>query len=256
MNIPAKKSLGQNFLKDDAVLERISNSVSVTSDDLILEIGSGQGALTKKLVLKGCHFLGYEIDQRMKPFLKQFDPFIIYEDFLSRDIHKDLKRFCYHHLYVVANIPYYITTPIIEHIISSDVIPREMDLLVQKEVADRFSAKPKTKHYGYFTVYLNFYFSVQKLFDVSKTSFFPVPKVDSAVVKFIYKEHADLDTKKYFLFLKDCFSNKRKTLKNNLKNYHWDQIFPILKSHGFTENVRAEEISEDVFESIFKKVDE
>ena len=252
MEISAKKSLGQNFLKDEQVLQNIAQTLSPDLNDLILEIGPGQGALTKHLLLKGCHYLGYEIDKRMISILKNITSNVIFDDFLSRDLSLDLKDIVYQNLYVVANIPYYITTPIIEHLISSQLNFEKIVLLVQKEVAERFCAEVHSKQYGFFTVYLNYYFSVSKLFEVSRNCFQPVPNVDSAVVCFEKKDTPVIDTKKYFSFLKICFGNKRKTLKNNLKSYDWDKIEKFLESESLSTNVRAEEISSQQFLKLFE----
>lgn len=251
LKISAKKSFGQNFLKDEIILQKISNSVCVSTNDLILEIGPGKGALTKYLVQKGSQYFAYEIDERMKPILASLTPYIKYADFLSCNLQEDFSTLQFQNFYVVANIPYYITTPIIEHIMNSNLPVLEMVLLVQKEVADRFSAKPHTKDYGYFTVYLNYYFEVEKLFDVNRVCFDPVPNVDSAVVKFKRKKSTNLNERAYFSFLKQCFSNKRKTLRNNLKKYDWNQVLMVLDKHHLKDNVRAEEIQSSVFEELF-----
>jgi len=253
MNIPAKKSLGQNFLKDETILKKISESFSVSSNDLILEIGPGKGALTKYLLQKGCQYVAYEIDERMKPILSTMTSHVIYQDFLKSNLMLDLQSFSYDHLYVIANIPYYITTPIIEHIMNFSISLQEMVLLVQKEVADRFVAQPHTRDYGYFTVYLNYYFEMEKIIDVARNCFDPIPNVDSAVVKFKRKETTKLNEQKYFSFLKVCFLNKRKTLRNNLKNYDWNKILYVLQKYQLSDCVRAEEVPSYVFEEIFKK---
>lgn len=251
MEVCAKKSLGQNFLTDQTILQKISHSVSPTKNDLIIEIGPGKGALTKYLLQKDSQYLGFEIDERMKRILEDMTNQIIFDDFLNRNLIEDLNSFSYEKLYVVANIPYYITTPIIEHLICSGLTFEKIVLLVQKEVADRFCAQPHTKDYGYFTVYLDYYFHVTKLFEVSRNCFNPVPNVDSAVVCFEKKERIEMNTKEYFSFLKTCFSNKRKTLKNNLKQYSWDKIVPILEQNHYSQNVRAEEITSRVFLELF-----
>lgn len=250
-NIPAKKSLGQNFLKDENILQRIANSISVSQNDLILEIGPGKGALTKYLIQKGSNYLAYEIDSRMKPVLASLTDKILWKDFLKSDLKNDLEQITYDNFYVIANIPYYITTPIIEHVIQSGILVNEMVLLVQKEVADRFCAKPHTKDYGYFTVYLNYYFEVFKEFEVSRKCFDPVPNVDSCVVHFKRKKSVSLDQKLYFSFLKQCFSNKRKTLHNNLKSYDWNLIQSILKKYDISLSVRAEELPSYILEDLF-----
>jgi 16S rRNA (adenine1518-N6/adenine1519-N6)-dimethyltransferase len=253
-SVPAKKSLGQNFLKDEKVLQKIADAISVEKDDLILEIGPGKGALTKYLLQKKSLYVAYEIDERMKPILNAYTDKIFWKDFLKSNLSVDLAEFSYRYLYVIANIPYYITTPIIEHLIYSEKYVTEMVLLVQKEVAERFCAKPHTKEYGYFTVFLNYYFEVFKEFDVSRNCFDPIPKVDSTVVHFKRKKNLDVDTKSYFHFLKQCFANKRKTLHNNLKNYDWSLLLSVLNRYGYSENVRAEEIPENVFLELYQKL--
>lgn len=254
MNIPAKKSLGQNFLKDEFVLQKIADTIHPSASDLILEIGPGKGALTKYLFQKDCQYIAYEIDERLKSILKKYEDHIVWKDFLASDLQQDLKKYSYDHFFVIANIPYYITTPIIEHLIHSNILVSEMVLLVQKEVADRFCADPHTRDYGYFTVYLNYYFEVSKIMEVSRNCFDPVPNVDSAVVHFIRKKSILLDEKKYFQFLKQCFSNKRKTLKNNLKGYDWAKIKNVLEKYHLLETVRAEELSSEMFIELYQNL--
>ena len=256
-DLKARKSLGQNFLKDDNILNMIASSID-TKDDLIIEIGPGMGALTKKLINKDSYVIAYEVDERTKEYLLPLEndkTKIIYKDFLETNLKDDIKDIKYNHLYIMANIPYYITTPIIEHIIESKIDVNKMVLLVQKEVAQRFAAKPKSKDYGSLTVYLNYYFEVEKLFNVKNTCFVPAPKVDSAVVKFTKKDNNyNIDNTKFLKFIKECFSMKRKTLKNNLKNYDFDKVKEVLDRHKYPESVRAEELSLDIFIEIFKKL--
>lgn len=254
MNIKAKKSLGQNFLQDENVLKKIANSIKTNEDDLIIEIGPGKGALTKYLQKKNSFLTCYEIDLRMKEILKKFEnekTQIIFQDFLKANIIEDHQKYNYKDIYVIANIPYYITTPIIKHILNQEKI-KSMTLLVQKEVAERFTAKPKSKAYGSLTVYLNYYFNVTYLFDVSRSAFYPVPNVESAVVKFERKnEKSNLKNEEvFFKLINDSFKMKRKTLKNNLKGYEWDKIKNVLEENNLNENVRAEELSLKIFEQI------
>ena len=256
-DLKAKKSLGQNFLKDDNILNMIASSIE-TKNDLIIEIGPGMGALTKKLVNKDSYVIAYEVDERTKEYLLPLEndkTKIIYKDFLKTDIKEDIKDIKYNNLYIMANIPYYITTPIIEHIIESNIPVKEMVLLVQKEVAERFSAKPKTKDYGSLTVYLNYFYDIKKLFNVKNTCFTPAPKVDSAVVKFTRKDNNyNIDGISFSKFIKECFSMKRKTLRNNLKNYDFDKVKEVLDKYNYPESVRAEEIPLETFIEIFKKL--
>ena len=257
MNIPAKKSLGQNFLKNEKVLQDISNSINTNKNDLIIEIGPGKGALTKYLTTKDSYLICYELDPRFKEILSKYEnnkTQIIYEDFLKSNL-KDLK-ISYNNLYIIANIPYYITTPIIKHIIDIPKL-KAMTLLVQK-VAERFTAKPGSKAYGSLTVYLNYYFDITYLFTVSKNNFEPIPKVDSAVIKFTRKSTTyNINNEKYlFKLIEDSFKLKRKTLKNNLKNYNWSKISEVLNKYNLNETVRAEQLSLEIFIEIANKLTE
>ncbi len=251
MEIKAKKSLGQNFLQDEKVLANIANSVATSEKDLIIEIGPGTGALTKYLVKKKSFLIAYEIDERLKGILNKFQNEkvkIIYGDFLKANILEDIKNIDYQNIYVIANIPYYITTPIIKKITYLEKL-KSMTLLVQKEVALRFSAEPNSKAYGSLTVFLNYYFDIKYLFTVKNICFNPVPKVDSAVISLIRKNKNNTlkDEDIFFKLIEDAFKMKRKTLKNNLKSYDWDKILEVLKKYNLLENVRAEQVSLDVF---------
>ena len=253
-NIVAKKSLGQNFLKDEKVLEKIAHSFPVSERDLIIEIGPGQGALTKYFIQMPSALLCYEIDERMNDILVHFKSercSIIFDDFLKRDIASDIKN-NYEHIYVIANIPYYITTPIIEHLLFSGIPISGMTLLVQKEVAERFLAKPKSKDYGYFTVLLNHFFTMEKVVDVPPEAFRPSPKVYSTVVKFEKKNRMiELDIIKFMDFLKKAFKFKRKTLRNNLGNSLWLDKFLIDRNYSLS--IRAEELSYEDFVDLFRE---
>lgn len=251
MEIKAKKSLGQNFLKDENILKKISESVTTKDNDLIIEIGPGKGALTKHLIKKNSYLVCYEIDTRMKDILKAFEndkTKIIYQDILESNITEDIKDFNYDNIYIIANIPYYITTPIIKKVMNLSKL-ESMTLLVQKEVGERFSSKPGNKSYGSLTVYLNYYFDIEYLFTVKNTCFEPIPKVDSAVISFKRKTNKPKVKNEEILFklIEDSFKLKRKTLKNNLKSYNWSKILEILKDNNLSENIRAEEISLEIF---------
>ena len=252
----AKKSLGQNFLIDKNVISKIVTEVLACNDDLIIEIGPGQGALTKELKKYNANLICYEVDRDLSNILSKLEnnkTKVIWQDFLKSNIKEDIKDIKYNRLYIVGNLPYYITTPIIEHIMDSNINLDKLVIMVQKEVADRFLAKSHTKEYGYITVILNYYFDISKVIDVSKYAFNPVPKVESTVLRLIPKDNReDIDFDKYKEFLKNCFSQKRKTLKNNLKRYNWELVSEILHKHNLNESVRAEEISGEILIEIFK----
>ena len=251
----AKKSLGQNFLVDNNIIEKIIGEITNDSNDLIVEIGPGRGALTKKLKEKGSFLIAYEVDRDLEDILSGFvdnKTKIIWQDFLKSDIKEAIKNIKYNNLFIVGNLPYYITTPIIEHIIDSNINFEKLVIMVQKEVADRFLANPKTKDYGYISVLLQYYFDIKRVCNVSKYSFNPVPKVESTVLSFrVKKIRADVDIEKYKEFLKIAFRQKRKTLKNNLSNYDWDKVKLVLDIHNLSESVRAEEIDGDIFIELF-----
>lgn len=251
MEIKAKKSLGQNFLKDESILKQISESINTKKNDLIIEIGPGTGALTKHLINKDSYLVCFEIDKRMTKILKDYEndkTKIIYKDILESNILEEIKDINYNNLYVIANIPYYITTPIIKKVINLPKL-ESMSLLVQKEVGERLSSKPGNKSYGSLTVYLNYYFDIEYLFTVKNICFEPSPKVDSAVINFKRKKNKlkVKNEEQLFKLIEDSFKLKRKTLKNNLKEYNWYKILEILHKYNLADNIRAEELSLEVF---------
>ena len=250
MGFQYKKSLGQNFLQDNNVLNKIVASVSVGNNDLIIEIGPGHGALTKKLVDVGCDVLAFEIDLRVKEYLDKINCSnlkVVYQDILQVDFRE---------IHVIANIPYYITTPIIEKIINSNINEVDMTLMVQKEVADRFSAKPGSQDYGSVSVYLNYFYDISTLTNVSRHAFYPVPNVDSAVIKLVrHNKYQVTNEEKFFKFVKQCFQFKRKNIRNNLKGYDLEKVSIVLKNYGHDLSSRAEEFSMiefiDLYNSLF-----
>lgn len=254
----AKKRLGQNFLQDQNIINLIADEISAFSNDLILEIGPGLGAITDVLTKKDTNYLTFEIDNDLKPILKKYESSkvkIIFEDFLTTNINNYLKDITYDNLYIVGNLPYYITTPILEKIINSNLNPRKIVIMVQKEVAQRFMASPASKDYGYFTIVLQHYFDINKVCDVSSKAFYPRPKVDSMVISLTPRKNIEeVNMTKFQEFLKKCFSQKRKTLHNNLKDYNWNVIKDILVKYGYNENVRAEELPEEVLIAIMNNI--
>ncbi len=255
----AKKSLGQNFLIDNNVINKIIDEVSACKDDLIVEIGPGRGALTSKLKNKGCNVIAYELDRDLSNILSKLEDnnlHVIYGDFLKSNINEDIKNIKYKNLYLVGNLPYYITTPIIEHIIDENIVFSKFTIMIQKEVADRFMAEAGTKDYGYITLVLKYYFNISKVCDVSKYAFNPVPKVESSVVSFVpRKDKLDVDADDYFKFLKNAFRQKRKNLRNNLNGlYDLDMVLQVLNKYGLDLSVRAESLSEEILADIYKSV--
>ena len=257
MDFNFKKSLGQNFLTDKNILLNIVKAANIKDNSLVIEVGPGSGNLTKEIANVATNVLCYEIDTRLEEILDQelrdFNNIrIIFMDFLKSDLKNDIKDYKFDNLYLVANIPYYITTPIIEKVISSNLPFKNITIMIQKEVGERFTALPKTKEYNSLTIYLNYYFNIKKEFIVSRNSFVPKPNVDSMVLTLTKKDellHLN-DINIFNQLLHDAFKFKRKTIKNNLKNYNLTNIEKILIKNGYNLTTRAEEIPMEVFVEI------
>ena len=253
-NFDFKKTLGQNFLKDDNIVNKIVNATEYKKNNLVIEIGPGAGALTKKLLPKVDKAILYEIDTRLERILNkelaEYDNYtIIFDDFLNRNVNDDLSNYCFDNLYIVANLPYYITTPIISKIIEEKKPACEIVIMIQKEVADRLCALVGTKEYGQLTVFLNYFYDIKRVTNVSKNSFVPKPKVDSAVIKMVKKDNLEYvkDLDFFSKIVKDSFRFKRKTIKNNLCNYDMNIIESVLEKYNFNINTRSENIPYYVF---------
>ncbi len=252
-----KKSLGQNFLNDKNVINKIVESADIDKETLVIEIGPGGGAITELMVPKAGQSILYEADSRLEEHLNElligYDNYeIIIGDFLKADLFGDLKSYSGMKIYVVANLPYYITTPIIMKFVEECLLPQKFVIMVQKEVAHRLAAGVGSRDYGSLTVFLNYYYDVKKLFDVSRNCFIPKPNVDSAIVEMKLKDNrlevSDMDVFKKLV--KDSFAFKRKTLRNNLKGYNLEIIDKVLKNYGFDLSVRAENLELEVFVEI------
>lgn len=253
-NFNFKKNYGQNFIIDENIINNIITNSNIDKDTLVIEIGPGAGSLTYKLGLYAKNVLCYEIDTKVKELLleniKELNNVdIIFNDFLKCNVLEDIKKYDYKKLYVVANLPYYITTPIIIKFIEEEIPVDKIVVMVQKEVGDRFKARPGTKDYNSLSIYLNYYFDVKKILDVSKNVFIPKPNVDSIVVEFTKKENKyELkNSKLFFKLVKDSFNQKRKTLRNNLRDYNLEKIEGVLKKYNLDLSVRAEALPIDIF---------
>lgn len=249
-----KKSFGQNFLNDNNIIKSIVDKTNIEKNSLIIEVGPGSGALTKELAKVAKHVLSYEIDTRLEDVLDENlreynNVSIIYDDFLNRNIKNDIREYDDENIYFVANIPYYITTPILEKLIESKINFKVITMMVQKEVADRFSAHVKTRNYSSITVFLNYYFEIEKILYVSRNSFTPKPNVDSEVIVLRRKKELKKANNEelFFKLVRDSFKYKRKNIRNNLKNYDLKTIEQVLKKHNKDLTSRAEELELDVF---------
>lgn len=253
-NFDYKKSLGQNFLQDKNIVNKIVNAPEYEDNNLVIEIGPGSGALTKELLKVVDRAILYEVDTRLERILdKELSGFVNYElifdDFLNRDVKGDLIKYDFDNLYIVANLPYYITTPIITKIIDEDIPAKEIVIMIQKEVAERFAAFPGSKEYGQITVFLNYFFDISMVTIVSKNCFVPKPRVDSAVIRLKRKDNREYvsDFEFFNKLVKDSFRFKRKTIKNNLNGYDLDIIGEVLSKYGFDIGTRSENIPYNVF---------
>lgn len=251
-----KKKFGQNFIKDKMIVERIVKESEILDDTLVIEVGPGKGILTKEICKKAKQVISYEIDLELKSFLdQQFSMVenveIIYDDFLKRDIEKDIRQYQYKQIYFIANVPYYITTPILMKLMNILSISKIV-MMVQQEVGERFSAVCGSKSYSSISVYLNYFFHVKKLFVVDRSEFVPVPNVDSIIISFTRKnELLSLNNRDFFFKLvRDSFQFKRKTIKNNLKKYDLEKIANVLFRNGLSLDSRAEEIDVSIFVEI------
>ena len=256
-----KKMFGQNFIIDENIINNIISKSLIDKDTLVIEIGPGAGSLTYKLVQAAKNVICYEIDVTLKEILEDNitsdNVEIIYNNFLKSDVNSDIAKYDYKKLYVVANLPYYITTPIITKIIEDNIPVDKIVVMVQKEVGDRFKAIPNTKDYNSLSIYLNYYFDVKKILDVSRNIFIPRPNVDSIVLELSKKEKIYLKNEKlFFKLVKDSFKQKRKTLKNNLKKYDLKQIEKILLKNNFNLNSRAEQLPLEIFVEISNNLDD
>lgn len=258
-----KKKFGQNFLKDKNILQNIVLKSEVDKETVVIEIGVGAAALTKYLSNYAKNVLAYEIDETLRPIIEEElkennNVEVLFMDFLNSNVKEDIKKYNYSKLYVVANLPYYITTPIIEKIINDDLGVDKIVVMVQKEVGDRFSAKVGSKDYNSLTVFLNYYFDIKKIINVSRNSFVPAPNVDSVVVemKKIENKYDVTDEKLFFKLVRDSFKYKRKNLRNNLKGYNLDIISEILSNYNLDLTVRAENLKIEQFVEISNKLSE
>lgn len=249
-----KKKFGQNFIIDENVINSIVEKSMIDKDTLVIEIGPGAGSLTYKLGKSAKNVICYEIDTTLKNVLKDnikdLDNIeVIYQDFLKANVVEDVKEYEYKKIYFVANLPYYITTPIIIKIIEDNIPVDKMVFMVQKEVGNRFKAEPGSKDYSSLSIYLNYYFDVKKIIDVSRHVFMPEPNVDSIVVEFSKKDNV-LEVKNeelFFKLIRDSFKQKRKTIRNNLKEYDLAKIEEVLERHNYNLSVRAEQLSLEIF---------
>lgn len=250
MKFNYKKSLGQNFLMDKNKIKQIVDAIDVNEKDLIVEIGPGAGAITREIIKKNSDVICFEIDTRLEKKLSEIKSSklnIVYKDFLKINLYDYIDYSKYNKIVFVGNLPYYITTAIINKIIEYNHAD-EIIIMVQKEVAERFMAKPNSKKYNSLSIFLQYQFDIKKVCDVSKNCFEPIPKVDSIVIKFIKNNKYKVNNEEVFYkLIKDSFRQKRKNLRNNLKTYDLNKIEKILNQINKDLTFRAENLSIEDF---------
>ena len=247
----ANKKLGQNFLINESIIYDIVKKANVTKEDVVIEIGPGLGSLTKELINNAKKVIAIELDPNMIDILKSrfgiFDNFeVIYGDVLKIDLEELIKG--YDSVKVVANLPYYITTPIIMKLLEDKLKIKSITVMVQKEVGERICATHKDKEYGAITVSVQYYSEPQIIIDVTKENFLPAPEVDSCVIRLDMREKPLVslkDEKLFFRLVKGAFTQRRKTINNSLtcSGKSKEEIIAALNKLGIDSKLRAENLS-------------
>lgn len=256
--ISLKKSLGQNFVVDANILKKMVQSCALTRNSGVIEIGAGIGSLTEQLAEVCGKVITFEIDSRMLPVLRhtlrRFNHVqIVHQDIMEADLHRIVEECLadFEDVVVCANLPYYVTTPILFKLLQSGTLFREIDVMIQKEVAERLEAAPGTKDYGSLTLAVQYFARPEKVMKVPRTVFRPMPAVDSAVVKLVLRKDPPahvLSESFFFSVIRASFSQRRKTIFNNLvhnlyspeeKNF----IKQSLENAGIEPDRRAETLS-------------
>ncbi|MCR5715243.1 MAG: 16S rRNA (adenine(1518)-N(6)/adenine(1519)-N(6))-dimethyltransferase RsmA [Lachnospiraceae bacterium] len=265
-----QKKFGQNFLIDTHVLERIVEASEITKDDCVLEIGPGIGTMTQYLAEAAGHVVAVEIDHNLIPILEETlssyqNVTVLNEDILKVDIQELAQT--YHDgkpLKVVANLPYYITTPIVMSLLEGDAPIKSITIMVQKEVADRMQEGPGSKEYGALSLAVQYYARPQIVANVPANCFMPRPAVGSAVIRLQLYETPPVmvkDEKKMFALIRAAFNQRRKTLSNALQNggigVTREEVTQALRMMGVSETIRGEALSLQQFaqlsDALFEK---
>lgn len=251
-----KKNFGQNFLVDERVLGKIVSSAEISKDDVVIEVGPGIGTLTQALAKEAYKVVAVEIDTTLVPILGEllsdFDNIeIINEDILKVDVNAIAEKYPDKKIKMVANLPYYITTPIIMNVLENHIPVESITVMIQKEVAYRMKAQPSTKDYGSLSLAVQYYCEPYLVANVPQNCFMPRPNVDSAVIKLTVmdKPKVQVNNEKFmFEFIKAAFSQRRKTLVNcifssGLLTLSKDEIGKMLNGLGYDERVRGESLT-------------
>ena len=256
-----KKKFGQNFLTDHNILTKITQTAELSKEVNVIEIGPGIGSLTQYLLEEAAEVMAFEIDKSLIPILKEtmapYDNFtLVSADILKVDLLSEIQKFKNPNLpiKVVANLPYYITTPILMHLIESKIPFSEFVVMMQKEVADRIAASPKTKAYGSLSIAVQYYMEASVAFIVPRTFFIPAPNVDSAILKMVRREEPLVeveDEEWFFKTMHSSFVHRRKTLMNNLQAAFGKESKPeiekLLAQAEISPTIRGEALSIEEF---------
>ncbi len=249
-----KKKFGQNFIKDENVLNSIVRVADIKDKDVI-EIGPGLGSLTLPLLKEAHKVVSYEVDDDLIPILtKLFSDYsnftLVHNDILKVDIEEEISKYfdMEHEICLVANLPYYITTPIILKLLSETNKIKNYTMMMQEEVADRICSKPDVKDYNSLSVLIQYKASAKKALRISRNIFIPRPNVDSAVIRLDVYDTLPFKAQNedhFYKLIRDAFSMRRKTLMNNLKNtgYDKDKVLEFINRHNLESSVRSEELS-------------
>ncbi|ARE20283.1 16S rRNA (adenine(1518)-N(6)/adenine(1519)-N(6))-dimethyltransferase RsmA [Lactococcus lactis] len=256
-----KKKFGQNFLTDHNILTKITQTAELSKEVNVIEIGPGIGSLTQYLLEEAAEVMAFEIDKSLIPILEEtmapYDNFtLVSADILKVDLLSEIQKFKNPNLpiKVVANLPYYITTPILMHLIESKIPFSEFVVMMQKEVADRIAASPKTKAYGSLSIAVQYYMEASVAFIVPRTVFIPAPNVDSAILKMVRREAPLVeveDEEWFFKTMHSSFVHRRKTLMNNLQaalgKESKPEIEKLLAQAEISPTIRGEALSIEEF---------
>lgn len=258
----AKKNFGQNFLVESGIVDKIARHAVISDHCAVFEIGPGIGALTQFLCEYAKKVIAFEIDERLPSVLadslSEYDNFeLVMEDFLKVEINSYIDPLVKQGYDVVfaANLPYYITTPILFQLFESKANISAITVMMQKEVADRFSAKPNTKDYNALSVITQYRCEVTSVMKVPRNVFNPKPNVDSAVLQFRFKQNLpELEETQFFELVKACFKQRRKTILNNLSDYlgNKEKAREMLEKAGISPQARSESLNLETFLQLYE----
>ncbi|WP_281355750.1 16S rRNA (adenine(1518)-N(6)/adenine(1519)-N(6))-dimethyltransferase RsmA [Virgibacillus ihumii] len=257
-----KKSLGQNFLIDVNILENIMNQVGIDKQAAAIEIGPGIGALTEQLAIHADKVLAFEIDQRLLPILEETlqnyeNVQVLHQDILEADVRQAIDTYFDQGqpVHIIANLPYYITTPILMKLLRENLPVASITIMIQKEVAERMAAVPNNKSYGSLSIAVQYYTHAEVIMSVPKSVFMPPPKVDSSVLQLMLRDTPPVNVENeefFFDVVQASFAQRRKTLRNNLTRHfkeslEREKIVQLLEAAGIDGTRRGESLNMQEF---------